>query len=194
MLGVPAKPGFGSDSRLGVKLSQLNFFFPLVFPLMNGTNWLRTLVGGDERAGCYSVRERWGFEHKRWLDCIQTDVGAHSAELWVLYTVESIILSRQIKGETALTLWSPSPAENENTLDHVTIIPVGWIMVCICDQLEWECMFSIQCGAGLYVHHTGLFFDLERKQMLVTVNVNASYFTQLYTTIHKLCIAVFFPK
>lgn len=53
---LPAESGFGSNSRLGVKLSQSNSFFP-VCPLMNGTNWLKTLVGGDERAGCYSVRE-----------------------------------------------------------------------------------------------------------------------------------------
>lgn len=56
MAGLPVESGFGSNSRLGVKLSQSNSFFP-VCPLMNGTNWLKTLVGGDERAGCYSVRE-----------------------------------------------------------------------------------------------------------------------------------------
>lgn len=49
-----------------------------MFPLMNGTNWLKTLVGGDERAGCYSVRARR--KHKQHLDSVQPDVGAHSGE------------------------------------------------------------------------------------------------------------------
>lgn len=90
VVGLPVKSGFGSNSRLGVKLSQSNSFFPPVFPLMNGTNWLKTLVGGDERAGCYSVREWRGFEHKKRLDWVQTDVGAHSGEPWVLYAEERL--------------------------------------------------------------------------------------------------------
>lgn len=89
VVGLPVKSGFGSNSRLGVKLSQSNSFFPM-FPLMNGTNWLKTLVGGDEWAGCYSVREWRGFEHKQCLDWVQTDVGAHSGEPWVLYVEERI--------------------------------------------------------------------------------------------------------
>lgn len=37
VVGLPVRSGFGSNSRLGVKLSQSNSFSPM-FPLMNGTN------------------------------------------------------------------------------------------------------------------------------------------------------------